>query len=186
VVDLKNINHENICCLNTAVVLVIFAHRRNNLLHLLQELKRIGGENKLERQENVDCDSTQRHNVDGTLIDALQPLDIAGDHPQESLEPSLSRNVQRASSVRTEGDAARNFRELIWFWAEYYSHRGRDRLSLEFSSHLRFQEWKNVVSILGADDGSSTSLCAKPVRLPRSPYQRAPRVVDLESHLRGA
>ena len=28
VVDLKNVNHENICCLNTAVVMFIFAHRR--------------------------------------------------------------------------------------------------------------------------------------------------------------
>lgn len=185
-VDLRNINHENICCLNTAVVLVIFAHRRNNLLQLLQEFKRIGGENKLERQDHVDSDSTQRHDEHGTFVEAVHPLDISGSHLLVPLEPSLSRNVQRASSLRTEKDAARNFRELIWFWSEYYSHRGRDRLSLEFSSHLRFQEWKNVVSILGADDGSSTSLCAKPVRLPRSPYQRAPRVLNFESHLRGA
>jgi hypothetical protein len=28
VVDLKNVNHENICCLNTAVVLCVFANRR--------------------------------------------------------------------------------------------------------------------------------------------------------------
>jgi hypothetical protein len=94
--------------------------------------------------------------------------------------------VPRSSFGLKDGDAAQNFRELIWFWKEYYSHRGRDRLSLEFSSHLRFQEWKNVVSVLGGDDGSSTSLLPKPVRLPRSPYQRAPRALDLGSHLRGA
>jgi hypothetical protein len=167
VVDLMNINHENICCLNTVVVLVIFAHRRNALRQLLQEFKRIGFEGNLGRHNN------ERHDSDGTFTEAMRSLDIDDDHPLESLE-------------RKDRDAARKFRELIWFWKEYYSHRGRDRLSLEFSSHIRFQEWKNVVSVLGADDGSSTSLLPKPVRLPRSPYQRAPRVFELESHLRGA
>lgn len=80
-------------------------------------------------------------------------------------------------------DVMRNFREVLWFWLEYYTHRGRDRLSLEFSSHIRFQEWNHVVSLLTADDGSSTSLVRAPVRLPRSPYQRASRVAD--SPLRG-
>ena len=39
VVDLRNINHENICCLNTAVVVLIFAHRRKHLSALLRELQ---------------------------------------------------------------------------------------------------------------------------------------------------
>jgi len=77
----------------------------------------------------------------------------------------------------------RNFREVLWFWTEYYTHRGRDRLSLEFSSHIRFSEWNSVVSLLVADDGSSTSLVRSPVRLPRSPYNRAARVA--ESPIRG-
>lgn len=175
VVDLTNINHENICCLNTAVVLVIIAHRHNTLHQLLQEFKRIDGEDNRERQ------TTERHGSEGTFTEAMRSLAIHGDHPLESLEPD-----QKMSLARKDGDAAQNFRELIWFWKEYYSHRGRDRLSLEFSSHLRFREWKNAVSVLGADDGSSTSLMPKPVPLPRSPYQRAPRVFDLESHLRGA
>jgi hypothetical protein len=38
-----------------------------------------------------------------------------------------------------------NFRELLWYWLEYYTRRGRDRLSLEFSSHVRFCEWKAIV-----------------------------------------
>ena len=55
---------------------------------------------------------------------------------------------------------------------------GRDRLSLEFSSHIRFQEWHHVVSLLAADDGSDTALVRSPVRLPRSPYQRSARIAE--------
>lgn len=38
-----------------------------------------------------------------------------------------------------------NFRELLAFWTEYYQRRGRDRLSIEFSSHLPFSRWAEVV-----------------------------------------
>lgn len=38
-----------------------------------------------------------------------------------------------------------NFRQLLWYWNEYYLRRGRDRLSLEFSSHIPFSVWKEVV-----------------------------------------
>jgi hypothetical protein len=38
-----------------------------------------------------------------------------------------------------------NFRELLWYWQEYYLRRGRDRLSIEFSSHIPFQIWSDLV-----------------------------------------
>ena len=38
-----------------------------------------------------------------------------------------------------------NFREILWYWAEYYTRRGRDRLSLEFSTHVPFYKWKEIV-----------------------------------------
>jgi hypothetical protein len=39
----------------------------------------------------------------------------------------------------------RNFRELLWYWQEYYLRRGRDRLSVEFSSHIPFRYWNSIV-----------------------------------------
>jgi hypothetical protein len=42
----------------------------------------------------------------------------------------------------------RNFRELLWYWQEYYLRRGRDRLSVEFSSHIPFRYWNSVVGEL--------------------------------------
>lgn len=66
------------------------------------------------------------------------------------------------------------FRRLLWFWEEYYMRGGRDRLSLEFSTHVKFWAWKRVIRLLCADDGSPTSLVAVPLRLPRSPYDTVP------------
>jgi hypothetical protein len=41
-----------------------------------------------------------------------------------------------------------NFRYLLWYWNEYYLRRGRDRLSLEFSSHIPFSYWRKVTGML--------------------------------------
>jgi hypothetical protein len=180
VVDLRNINHENICCLNTAVVITIFAHRRQQLAGLLDELRQLNDEEKeSKRRASVKQDDV----VDRAFVQAMRYLDL----DQQRETPSYARRVSilngGSQQIGDHTDVMRNFREVLWFWMEYYTHRGRDRLSLEFSSHIRFQEWNHVVSLLAADDGSSTSLVRGPVRLPRSPYQRASRVSD--SPIRG-
>jgi hypothetical protein len=106
-------------------------------------------------------------------------VDLEHHHPAPyARRASLTRrsSVSFIQGERTGGrnDILRSFREVLWFWNEYYAHRGRDRLSLEFSSHLRFQEWMEVVSLLCADDGSPTSLMqSPPMPLPRSPYRRS-------------
>jgi len=66
----------------------------------------------------------------------------------------------------------RNFRELLWYWQEYYLRRGRDRLSIEFSSHIPFKHWTRIVQILCRDDDSSMSLVSEPITTFRSPYSR--------------
>lgn len=100
-----------------------------------------------------------------------------------TFQSSSSSNKQRRSS----GDAAsdqdsppqdgptvlRGFRRLLWFWGEYYLRGGRDRLSLEFSTHVKFWAWKRVIRLLCADDGSPTALVDAPLKLPRSPYETA-------------
>jgi len=146
VVNLKNINHENICCLNTAVVITIFAYRRQELHILLRDLKQMNAE-------------------DTTFLQAMKTVDISRE------QSSLTRR-RSGGEIGNRHDIMQNFREVLWFWIEYYTHRGRDRLSLEFSSRLRFHEWMEVVTLLAADDGAPTSLVRRPLRLPRSPYQR--------------
>ena len=80
-----------------------------------------------------------------------------------------------------EGDASgkdsfwfKNFRELLWFWQEYYQRRGRDRMSLEFCSEIPFHVLQSVVGRLCADDGSDTALLSAPMDMPLSPYHMPP------------
>ena len=137
---------------------MLFAHRRGELRELVNDLKDV-------------------LLIDEAFIQSMRSL-CTNDEPSSEASESGSEVLSRGKI-----DVVSNFRELLWFWKEYYVHRGRDRISIEFSSHLHFNEWRNVVNLL-TDDGSSSSLVSKPLRLPRSPYQRAPRVNS--SHIRGA
>jgi hypothetical protein len=64
-------------------------------------------------------------------------------------------------------DLCQNFRRLLWFWQQYYSHCNCDRYSLECSSGVKFGELQSVVEMLCADDGAATSLLGSPIVLPR-------------------
>jgi hypothetical protein len=175
VVDLRNINHENICCLNTAVVIAIFAHRRKELHLLLEDLRTVTDK---EHHQHETLNRSQLLNndvIDSSFVRAMKDTDQDSVNPRSSYNHRAAlgrKEVHRESFHRS--DILQNFREVLWFWVEYYTHRGRDRLSLEFSSHLRFSEWMEVVSLLSADNGTPTSLMSRPLPLPRSPYfQRA-------------
>lgn len=85
-------------------------------------------------------------------------LKVGGGPSSQKLQRSVS-NASNASSTRQRsarslarpgtgyyGDLVmRNFRELLWYWQEYYLRRGRDRLSIEFSSHVPFHVWMDIV-----------------------------------------
>jgi hypothetical protein len=68
-----------------------------------------------------------------------------------SLDASANLNGE---SMNHEGEliVMRSLRELLWYWTEYYLRRGRDRLSIEFSSRISFRFWYDLVgkSIISA------------------------------------
>jgi hypothetical protein len=66
-------------------------------------------------------------------------------------------------------DLCQNFRRLLWFWQQYYSHCNCDRYSLECSSGVKFNELQSVVEMLCADDGSPAALLQSKIALPRLP-----------------
>jgi len=41
-----------------------------------------------------------------------------------------------------------NFQKLLWFWHEYYLLRGKDCLSLEYTSQIPFVEWTRTHEVL--------------------------------------
>lgn len=91
------------------------------------------------------------------------PLAITTPSPQKVRSSTSTTSPQTAACATVEGDtspqstststAARtgaevvchNFRELLWYWHEYYLRRGRDRLSIEFSAHIPFRYWRSIV-----------------------------------------
>ena len=105
-----------------------------------------------------------------SVLDAMKSLRFSF-----STDGEIIAKDHEFNGNENRGNVLNNFRQLLWFWREYYRNRGRDRLSLEFSSHIRFTEWKSVVSKLCADNGSKTALSHHLVRVPRSPYKRPPR-----------
>jgi hypothetical protein len=88
-------------------------------------------------------------------------------------EPLVAPSKASHDAGASKQDVAHRFRELLWFWNEYYSHRGRDQLSLEFSCHVKYPEWRAVAELLCSTEGPS-SLVSTPVVLPCSPYDYPP------------
>lgn len=87
----------------------------------------------------------------------------------------------------------RNFRELLWYWREYYLRRGRDRLSIEFSSHISFDHFNDLVGkliasvVLSSFHGSrhSHELASVSCRSAMCGRRQLPRIV-VSSHARTA
>ncbi len=106
IVSLEDVNQENICCLNTAILFIIFAQRSSGM------------------------------GIAKTL------------HEIRKYEDRLQR----------PGHITTNFRELLWFWQQYYACRAHDAYSLEVSSQIPFQEWFTTVKALYSPVASDTSL----------------------------
>ena len=161
VVTLRVINHENICCLNTLLLMLLLARRHGTLEDVLCRVR-------LLADKRVAMSATNR---------ALSRMD--------SLDEEDEAEEERAGEPSTEGGGPpggrganllmANFRELLWFWDEYYLRRGRDRLSLEFSSQIPFSYWHDLVKELCRDDGSACALLKRPLKACNNPYTRMSR-----------
>ncbi|CAM9288820.1 unnamed protein product [Choristocarpus tenellus] len=189
VVNLETVNHENICCLNTAVLILIIAHQHGQLAQVLQQVRQLAP-NPEPDEDSLDYDggdigsiedSDEEHTtlqglpnrttVGGKTSGATTRMSVEGEEDKHS-----STSTSAARCTPQSGTAVlAGFRRLLWFWCEYYSRGGRDRLSLEFSSHVKFWAWRRVVGLLCADDSSDTSLVSEPIPLPQSPYELSPR-----------
>eukprot|EP00903_Cladosiphon_okamuranus_P008770 g8401.t1 len=211
VVNLETINHENICCLNTAVLILIFADRRGQLAELLEAVRKLpagkGSSTEEEIDSEFDLDGDEpvgNSDGDGDGDGDDDEDDDDGERDSLAWPSSRARTTSKSGGggggggcgggrchhadpqadddgdgdgCKAKGAGAqdgptvlRNFRRLLWFWGEYYLRGGRDRLSLEFSTHVKFWAWKKVIRLLCADDGSPTALVDAPLPLPRSPY----------------
>ena len=159
VVTLRVINHENICCLNTLLLLLLLARRHGDLQDVLKRVSQLA-------DQRVALSATN------ASLSRLDSLDEEDDDEEGEGGPAGKENSGEGRGGRL---LMSNFRELLWFWNEYYLRRGRDRLSLEFSSQIPFSHWHDLVQELCRDDGSTYALLEKPLKAFNSPYTRMSR-----------
>lgn len=83
----------------------------------------------IDMNKSNDSSSTSQGDV---IKIAIKPMDSQRNHEDEIEDIRAYKIVK-------------NFRELLWFWQEYYLRRGRDRLSIEFSARIPFQHYAYLV-----------------------------------------
>lgn len=158
VITLETTSQENMCCLNTALLILMFAHRRGKLTHYLQAVDEL--------------EPSHREKLIAAWEEKGEMPDRSG-HPDPEARESLA--VEDGVGFPAQGSPALvNFRRLLWFWRIYYVQScGLDSSSLAASSSIPFQDWLDIVELLCKDDGSFSSLLRKGQRF------EVPSLLDL-------
>jgi len=147
VVKLDTISQESICCLNTALLQLLMAHEHDELSVYLQAVEELGSSHESQMLVWV-----------GNSENSLE-------NPQVEILPDAGElgTASSGKSFPHQGaPALLNYRELLWFWHQYYLYFcPSDRESLASSSGIPFEKWLSIADLLCQDDGSFCSLLAK-------------------------
>lgn len=104
IINVKTLTQENVSCLNTALVFLMFGHKRGEITNYLE---------------------------------AMKSCPVRGGN----------------------GNLLANFRELLLFWQDHYLHKDKDCSALEKSSRIKFETWRETVSMmLSKDHTQETSI----------------------------
>ncbi|CAI6006633.1 unnamed protein product [Closterium sp. NIES-64] len=175
VVRLGDINQDNICVLNTALIFFIFANRNAQLLSLLSALR---AADKAQPASLAASTTLLQPSSPSSPANPSSPSPPSSPSSPSSRSPSffskppssalinpsllpdpVSSNSEDLSTGVGPGSVMKNFRALLDFWREYYLRkRGRDCASLQFSTNIPFTEWLRVVEMLCASPDCPTSL----------------------------
>lgn len=139
VVTLRTVSHENICCVNTVLLILLLDNSRGVLAQTLSKVRKLADEaNRYAQSLAV----RQQSSTKPTSVADFGPLCgiCCGDDEAERAVPTVQGQEELGSTA-----VFCNFREVLWYWQEYYLRRGRDRLSVEFSCHIPFKYWHEVV-----------------------------------------
>ncbi|CAM9147001.1 unnamed protein product [Phaeothamnion confervicola] len=172
-VSLENVTHDNLCCLNTALLILLLEHRKGHLAETLAALRKMEGSASPQRTGLTTASPSPPSSPSPPTPPSPPCAVRPPSSPSAAVPPSL---LPPAPLQASAGDGVLlSFRRLLWFWLEYYGRNGGDRLlSLEYSSHVSYREWRRVVDVLCADDGSPTALVAAMPMLPLSPHDQPP------------
>ncbi len=141
-INIQNLSQENVSCLNTTLVLLMLANRRNQLPKYLRSIK----------SKSIEMLLT------GDLNTFANPLATNAGTSQ-----FLSNNRAGSSATAAAGpgpavplDLITNFRDLLIFWQSHYLQKDKDCIGLEQNSRIDFCYWKHTVELL-LDDNSKNN-----------------------------
>lgn len=160
-----DMNQDNMCVLNTAVLFFVFAERQSQLATCLDALR---------------ASPPPGSWAAAGPSPATSPGGSAGPDPDILPSPSgggRGGGVGFSDDCASGGECGElgprgvllHFAALLRFWQEYYAKRmAREAATLEFSSNIPFSEWNRCVDLLCGPAESPTSLRYDPQRAARA------------------
>ena len=140
-INIQNLSQENVSCLNTTLVLLMLANRRNQLPKYLRSIK----------SKSIEMLLT------GDLNTFANPLaSSAGTSQFLSSSRSGSASTVSGANPAVPLDLITNFRDLLIFWQSHYLQKDKDCIGLEQNSRIEFSYWKHTVELL-LDDNSKNN-----------------------------
>ncbi|XP_037284537.2 short transient receptor potential channel 4-associated protein isoform X2 [Rhipicephalus microplus] len=125
-VTISNLTQENVSCVNTALVLLIFAQQHGQLVSYLHALR---GPPPPGAASKAACNA--------------------------NAPTSVPAGSTAATATASSGSLLQNLLELLHFWQEHYLHKDKDCSALEKSSRIAFHRWKAMVNTLVSEDITS-------------------------------
>lgn len=124
IININNLSQENISCLNTTLIVLMIANRRNLLPKYLRAIK-------------------------SKSIEMM----LASDFIHVNRESSSSHRQRNASTSQSPAsnhpiDLIANFKDLLIFWQTHYLQKDKDCAGLEQNSKIEFSYWKKTVELL--------------------------------------
>ena len=142
-INIHNLSQENVSCLNTTLVLLMLANRRNQLPQFLHAIKAKSIELLVSNAEQMHQSAVLGNNSSDTPRTSSSltgpPVTVINLNPNQ---------FQPSSTPPTPVDLLTNFRDLLIFWQSHYLQKDKDCIGLEQNSRIEFQYWKYTVALL--------------------------------------
>lgn len=122
-INIHNLSQENVSCLNTTLVLLMLANRRNSLPKYLKSIK-------------------------SKSIEMLLTGDLNTFNPLNANTSQFRASNTTQTQQSTPIDLITNFRDLLIFWQSHYLQKDKDCIGLEQNSRIEFSYWKHTVELL--------------------------------------
>jgi hypothetical protein len=152
-INIHNLSQENVSCLNSALVLLMLANKRDKLVDYLVAFK--------ARSDKMRHESDLIHNplattmvnsstqTNGIVASATAAAASSSSSSSSSFSGSSTAiNTTSSSTTNLPVDLLTNFKDLLVFWQNHYLHKDKDCAGLEQNSRIDFPYWKYTVELL--------------------------------------